>query len=74
MTIARGRVLIALLAASLGMPSLHAQVTTGAVSGTVARPIALGTPSYVDVPGGSSITATLPDNQREIQVALKYIF
>jgi hypothetical protein len=39
-----------------------------------ARPIALGTPSFVDVPGGSSITATLPDNQREIQVALKYIF
>jgi len=39
-----------------------------------ARPIALGTPSFVDVPGGSSITATLPDNQREIQVALKYVF
>jgi hypothetical protein len=39
-----------------------------------ARPIDLGTPSLVDVPGGASITATLPDNQREIQVALKYIF
>ena len=39
-----------------------------------ARPIALGTPSFVDVPGGASITSTLPDNQREIQVALKYIF
>jgi hypothetical protein len=39
-----------------------------------ARPIYLGTPSLVDVPGGASITATLPDNQREIQVALKYIF
>jgi hypothetical protein len=39
-----------------------------------ARPIDLGTPSFADVPGGSSITATLPDNQREIQFALKYIF
>ena len=39
-----------------------------------ARPIALGSPSFVDVPGGASITATLPDNQREIQLALKWIF
>ncbi len=27
-----------------------------------------------DVPGGSSVTSTLPDNQREIQVSLKYNF
>ena len=27
-----------------------------------------------DVPGGSSVTSTLPDNQREIQFSLKYTF
>ena len=27
-----------------------------------------------DTPGGASVTSTLPNNQREIQVALKYLF
>ena len=39
-----------------------------------ARPISLGSPSFVDVPGGASITATLPDSQRELQFALKLLF
>jgi hypothetical protein len=39
-----------------------------------ARPISLGSPSFVDVPGGASITATLPDSQRELQFALKVLF
>jgi hypothetical protein len=39
-----------------------------------ARPISVGFPATVDVPGGAAITSTLPDNQREIQFALKYSF
>lgn len=39
-----------------------------------ARPISVGYPSVVDVPGGAAITSTVPDSQREIQFALKWSF
>ena len=39
-----------------------------------ARPISVGFPATVNVPGGAAITSTIPDNQREIQFALKWSF